>query len=418
MPTAEGVLRRPRAGARLPLLAMAAALASLLPCALKAARAQGATEPAAQLRPRKAGAEAAPAVSLAPVRAGTREEVDDGDVVRVDTQIVSVPVVVTDGAGRALTGLRAEDFLLFEDGRPQKIASFETTEAPFEVALLLDTSGSTREEVGLIRRAAFAFIKALRPGDRVAILSFNTRRQARERSAVVEVKTGLTGDREELQAAVESIGASDGTPFYDGLEAAAREVFREKPKEEARARRALVALTDGVDSASESDFDAARSMLRRAGAVSYFIQVDTEDYVAEGLMQSCEGGRSLRLSRRQLERYRRLIAPDADAEDFSDFCRMGPLERMDANRALYNLARGEMETLARDSGGRNFPVADLREACGALRRVAEEIGTQYSLGYYPTNKARDGAYHNIRVEVRGAGDARVRAREGYRAPKG
>jgi VWFA-related protein len=91
---------------------------------------------------------------------------------------------------------------------------------------------------------------------------------------------------------------------------------------------------------------------------------------------------------------------------------------MHANGALYDLARREMEALARDSGGRSFPAADLREACGALRRVAEEIGTQYSLGYYPTNKARDGAYRNIRVQARGVGDVRVRAREGYRAPKG
>ncbi|MFL6283497.1 MAG: VWA domain-containing protein [Pyrinomonadaceae bacterium] len=419
MPTAERVSQRPRTRARVPLLVLAAALASLATCAPSAARARRVNEPAVQQRPRRVGSEAATtAARPSPVQPGTREEVDDGDVVRVDTQLVSVPVVVTDGAGRALTGLRAEDFLLFEDGRPQKIASFATTDAPFEVALLLDTSGSTREEMSLIRRAAFAFIKALRPDDRVAVLAFNNGREGRERVAVVEVKTPLTNDRDELQAAVESIGASNGTPFYDGLEAVAREVFREKPREGASGRRALVALTDGVDSASESDFGTARATLKRAGLVSYFIQVNTEDYVEEGLIQSCEGGGSLRLSRKQLERYRRLVAPGTDAEEFADFCRMGPLERMHANGALYDLARREMEALARDSGGRNFPVADLREACGALRRVAEEIGTQYSLGYYPTNKARDGAYRNIRVQARGVGDARVRAREGYRAPKG
>jgi VWFA-related protein len=173
-----------------------------------------------------------------------------------------------------------------------------------------------------------------------------------------------------------------------------------------------------VDSTSEEDFEGARSALRRAGIVAYFIQVNTEDYVEEGLMRGCEGGDGFRLSRAQLQRYRKLVAPGADAGDFSNFCRMGPFERMHVNRTLYELARREMETLARESGGLNFPVAGLRDARGAFRQVAEELGTQYSLSYYPTNKARDGAYRTISVQVRGANDVHVRAREGYRAPKG
>ena len=169
--------------------------------------------------------------------------------------------------------------------------------------------------------------------------------------------------------------------------------------------------------AGESDFEDARAALRRAGVVAYFIEVNTEEYVEEGLARGCEGG-GLRLSSAQLQRYRRLVAPGADAEEFSNFCRMGPLERMQVNRTLYDLARREMETLARESGGRSFPVAGLSDACGAFRRVAEELGTRYALSYYPTNKARDGAYRSISVRVRGVSAARVRAREGYRAPKG
>ena len=79
-------------------------------------------------------------------RAG--EEVDENDVVRIETQLVSVPAIVTDASGRPVTGLRADNFQIYEDGRPQKIANFATTEAPFEVALLLDTSGSTRAKIG------------------------------------------------------------------------------------------------------------------------------------------------------------------------------------------------------------------------------------------------------------------------------
>ncbi|MDQ3685835.1 MAG: hypothetical protein M3430_09565, partial [Acidobacteriota bacterium] len=95
----------------------------------------------------------------------------------------------------------------------------------------------------------------------------------------------------------------------------------------------------------------------------------------------------------------------------------GQYERIDISRALYKLARQEMDALARDSGGRTYPVAELREARAAFTRIAAEIGTQYSLGYYPTNKTRDGRFRTIRVEVRGVKNAQVRAREGYQAPR-
>lgn len=345
------------------------------------------------------------------------EAVDDDEVVRIDTQLVSVPAVVTDGRGKPVAGLRAADFTLFEDGRPQKIANFATTEAPFEVALLLDTSGSTRAEVGLIRRAAHAFVESLRPGDRVAVLAFSTKEEGATKLAAVEIKSPLTDDRERLREAVEGIGASYGTPFYDGLESVAAEVFRDAPRTELRGRRALVALTDGVDSTSESDYEEARARFKRAGVVAYFVQVNTEEFVEERLMRDCQDDGALRLSRSQLQRYRRLFAARADAADYANFCRMGQFERMDISRRLYQLAREEMNELARDSGGKTFPVGDLREARSAFRQVAEEIGTQYSLGYYPTNKARDGSFRTIRVQVRGVRDAQVRAREGYQAPR-
>jgi VWFA-related protein len=97
---------------------------------------------------------------------------------------------------------------------------------------------------------------------------------------------------------------------------------------------------------------------------------------------------------------------------------MGQFERMHVSRTLYNIARREMSQLALDSGGKTFPTVDLRDARRAFRQVAEDIGTQYSLGYYSSNTARDGTFRAIRVTVRGVKDAQVRAREGYRAPKG
>lgn len=346
------------------------------------------------------------------------DEVDEGDVVRVETQLVSVPAVVTDASGRPLPGLKPENFRIIEDGQVQTIANFGTTETPFEIALLLDTSGSTREDVALIRSAANNFIQALRSGDRVGIVAFNTAQTIAEPVATVEVLTQLTSDREALRSAIENLGASNGTPYYDALERVADSIFRDPPKDEVRGRRAVVALTDGVDSASNSDFANARSKLSQAGIACYFIQVNTEDFVEDRLMKDCQDDGRLALSQRQIERYRRMFFPSAKAENFNDFCQMGPFERMSISRGLYNLARREMNDLAKVSGGRSFVAASLADARAAFARVAADIGTLYSLGYYPTNKARDGKYRAIKLEVRGVKDkTEIRARDGYYAPK-
>jgi VWFA-related protein len=236
--------------------------------------------------------------------------------------------------------------------------------------------------------------------------------------AAPEVLSKLTGDRKQLRLAVERLGSSNGTPFYDGLARVADEVFPEAIADEMRGRRALVALTDGVDSASESDFQTARLKLTRSGIASYFIQVNTEEFVEERLLRDCGDDGAVVLSRKQLERYRRLFVPRARREDYVDFCAMGSFERMQISRELYNLARREMNELAKASGGINFLAATLQDARAAFAKVAAEIGTQYSLGYYPENKVRDGKFRTIRVEVQGVPDKpQVRAREGYYAPK-
>jgi Ca-activated chloride channel family protein len=346
------------------------------------------------------------------------EEIDEGDVVRVDTQLVSVPAVVTDAAGRPLSGLRAENFRLSEDGQIQTIANFGTTDTPFEIALLLDTSGSTRDDVALIRQAANSFIEALRPGDRVGIVAFDQRDTPTEKIAAVEVLTSLTSDRTALRKAIGNLGSSNGTPYYDALERVADNIFREPPRDEVFGRRAVVALTDGVDSQSATDFGTARMKLSRSGIACYFIQVNTEDFVEDRLMKDCEDDGRLALSQRQLQRYRQLFVPRARAEDFNDFCKMGPFERMTISRSLYTLARNEMNELARTSGGRSFTAATLADARSAFSKVAADIGTLYSLGYYPTNKARDGKFRSIKLEIHGVKDkAEIRARDGYYAPR-
>ncbi|HVS20912.1 MAG TPA: VWA domain-containing protein, partial [Pyrinomonadaceae bacterium] len=373
-----------------------------------------------QQRPRKVGPTPTPSATTGTSQQQTNssaEEVSEGDVVRVETQLVTVPTVITDRTGHPVSGLRAENFAVFEDGKPQRLTNFATADAPFEIALLLDTSGSTRNEIGLIRNAANAFIAALRSGDRVAIVAYNNAPRNGSTVAVVEVLSALTSDRKMLRNAIDNIGTSNGTPFYDSLGRVADQVFREPPREEVRGRRAVVALTDGVDSTSDSGYDDARAKLLRAGVACYFIQVSTEDYVEDRLLKDCQDDGRLTLSAKQLERFRQLFVPQAQKEDYQDFCRLGQFERMDISRQLYNLAGREMNAMAKDSGGKNFATADLQDARAAFAQVANEIGTQYSLGYYPSNKIHNGQFRQIKVELRDVKDANVRAREGYYAPK-
>jgi Ca-activated chloride channel family protein len=382
---------------------------------IEGTRAQQPTQQPTQ-RPRRVGN----SEQTTEAKKGTQNssEVDEGDVIRTDTQLVSVPAVVTDASGRPLSNLKAENFRIVEDGQAQTIANFGTTETPFEIALLLDTSGSTRDDVALIRSAANSFIEALRPGDRVGIVSFNQQAGFGNPVAAVEVLAPLTSNREALRTAIDNLGASQGTPYYDALERVADGVFHEPPKDDVRGRRAVVALTDGVDSSSNSDFGNAKMKLSRAGIACYFIQVNTEDFVEDRLMKDCQDDGQLSLSKRQIERYRQLFFPKAKEENFNSFCQMGPFERMSISRELYNLARREMNDLARGSGGRSFEAATLADARAAFSRVAADIGTQYSLGYYPTNKARDGKFRSIKLEVRGLREkTQIRARDGYYAPK-
>jgi hypothetical protein len=142
------------------LLALLSLLVSFAACLLVSAQTP---LPQQQQRPRLAGS-VRPAPEMAGASSPADEEVDENDVVRVNTQLITVPVVVRDHEGRPVTGLTASAFQLYEDNLPQRVETFATSDAPYEVALLLDTSGSTRAEIALIRSAACAFIESLRPG--------------------------------------------------------------------------------------------------------------------------------------------------------------------------------------------------------------------------------------------------------------
>ena len=340
---------------------------------------------------------------------------EDDTVIRVDTELVDVPVTVTDRSGKPLTALSKSNFLVFEDGKPQKIEEFTAVTAPFEVALLLDTSGSTRSDLELIKRAAADFITSLRAGDRVSIVAFRSVVRDGRSVSVPDRVISLTSDRALLRAALDRVGTGNGTPYYDSLLDISNAVFNEQPAEEFRGRRALVAMTDAVDSSSAGGFEEAKRKLSAKGISTYFINLNTRDFFEEKLLGDCMS--AMRFSQAQIRRYYASFSPGSKIEKASDFCELGDFERLAISKKLYELADFEMNELAKISGGRVFQAGDLSEARLAFKQVAAEIGTRYSLGYYSSNEARDGKYRTIRVDLKGlpAGSA-VRSRTGYTAP--
>lgn len=336
---------------------------------------------------------------------------DEDEVIRIETELINVPLTVTDKAGKPLLDLKRSNFTVFEDGKPQEIAEFSSTAAPFEVALLLDTSGSTRSDLELIKRSARNFIESLRPGDRVAIISFITRTDGTSAYAESEVLNRLTDDRAVLRDALERMSTSNGTPYYDGLIKVAEDIFSDPPAPENRGRRALVALTDGVDSVSATEFAEAFELLTAADIASYFIRVNTRDFFEENLLGDCE--MTMRFSAAQIRRYYRQF-DSSNVERVSGFCQLGDFERLAVSKALYELANREMAQLAEKTGGKVFPVADLSGSRNAFRNVAAEIGTKYSLAYYPSNETRDGKFRKIEVKLENVpAGSKVTAREGY-----
>lgn len=337
------------------------------------------------------------------------------EVIKVNTELVDIPVVVSDRTGKAVLNLKKKNFAVYEDGKPQEVADFAATSAPFEVALLLDTSGSTRSDLDLIRRSAQGFIDSLRAGDRVAIIAFQTAEEGGRKVARPEILSSLTDNRAQLKSALEKVGTSNGTPYYDALLQITEKVFANAPADQFRGRRALVALTDAVDSSSSSDFAEAKEDLESSGIICYFIKVDTRPFFEENLLGDCES--AIRFSQSQIRRYYRHFYPNAKIEKVSSFCQLGDFERLAISKNLYDLADSEMNSVAKVSGGRVFPVDELNQARVAFKSVADEIGTKYSLGYYSSNDKRDGTYRKIRVELKDLPPGtQVRAREGYTAP--
>ncbi|MFN0107762.1 MAG: VWA domain-containing protein [Blastocatellia bacterium] len=327
---------------------------------------------------------------------------DDAATIRVETDLVTLDVSVADRDGnRSNAGLQAEDFVVYENGVRQKISSFEATEVPFNLVLLIDTSGSTRGDVDLMRQAVRGFLRELRPQDRVALVQFNKE---------VELLKDLTKDRQAIESALDLLNAGSGTSYYDAMQLTLEEVLGK-----ADGRKAVVALTDGVDSFGYRTYEQILPLLEKGRTSAYFLELDTENFTQAGMVRNCAEQRHFEFSRKQLLKYVKEYAGKTSSSYFEDHCQLSKMERIQINQRLYESARRELREMADKTGGRVYPVKELQQLNNAYSQIAAEIRTLYSLAYYPTNEKHDGKWRSVKIELKRPGFI-ARTRAGYRAP--
>lgn len=296
------------------------------------------------------------------------DDISEGDVIRVDSQLVTLNISVIDrGTNRGLLGLGQSDFKLFEDGQEQRIVQFESSSAPFDLMLLIDLSGSTKEVIKLIRAAAIRFVDAARPADRIGVITF---------AGQPAIVSTLTADRELLRQRIETIDTARGdTKLYDATNFAMDEILKESKKSR---RTAIVLMSDGLDGTipgvsgqqgSHSTYQETLRNIQEFDGVLYTLWLNTE-YEA-----------------------------------------MSPL---DTQPEAFDAGHDRMKEMADAGGGVFYEVERLTDLAGAYEQVVADLGTMYSLAYQPSNNTRDGRWRAIRINVNRT-NAVPRGKRGYYA---
>lgn len=322
-------------------------------------------------------------------------EVGEGDVVRVETALVTIPVSVMDRSGRYIPDLRQEDFRVYEDGVEHEVAYFASVEKPFTVALVLDTSGSTQFRLDEIQDAAIAFVDQLRPEDRVMVVAF---------AESAQVLSEPTNDRRALRNAIRRTNTGGGTSLYDTVDFVINQRFNR-----IQGRKAIVLFTDGVDTTSKrATYQSNMTDAEELDALIYPVQYDTS---AE--MSGSSGG-SMGRGRSKTETVAGiLIGILGGGRVYGGGGGGGGRGggSRSTNRADYERADRYLGDLAQKTGARRYRAENARlEQSFAL--VAEELRRQYSIGYYPRNVAQAGQRRQIKVRVNRP-DLVVRARDSY-----
>lgn len=277
------------------------------------------------------------------------------DVIRVDTDLVNVPVTVFDRDGRYVTNLKKDDFQIYENGVEQELAVFEPSEKPFTVLLLLDVSGSMKDYLGDLARAANAFVSKLRPDDALMVVAFSDQvNTLTESTKIRDFNGGIK---------LKSKAREGDTIIYDAVNQALRKMKK------IRGRKAIVLFSDGVGVGIAT----AKGTLRDAEeqeALIYTIKFGTHS-----------------------------DDPPSYVSKKYYFKRIEEIE-------------GYMRDLALKTGGRNYQMKDIADLGTTFSEVADELGRQYSLGYYPKAEGKKGERRQINVKVRQP-NLVVRARETY-----
>ena len=288
----------------------------------------------------------------------------DDDVQRVETNLITIPVSVFDRHGLYIPNLRKEDFKIFEDGKEQQIEYFGTSEKPFTVILLLDTSPSTEYEIDEIRAGATAFVDQLKPQDKVMVIEFDGN---------IHVLTEPTGDRPTIYKAIKKADFGGGTALYDAVS-----FSLSKRLNAISGRKAIVLFTDGVDTqSSKSNYDSTLALAEESESLIFPIYYNTYDHTR------------------------------ADAMDV-----WGPPPPGTTARE-YAIGKKYLEELAAYTGGRVFrPEATPGGLTAAFEGIAEELRRQYNIGYIPFEDGKPGQRKQIKVRVNRP-NLVLRARDSY-----
>ena len=275
----------------------------------------------------------------------------------VGIEIINLNLSVTDARNRYVTDLTSKDFAVFEDGIRQELSLFTHENLPISMAVLIDGSASMDEKLPTAQAAATRFVKTLRPEDAAEVIQFN------DRTTVLQE---FTSDHDLLDAAIHRTQAGGPTALHNALYIALKELGKQKKAGQLR-RLAIVLLTDGEDTAS----------------------LVTDEQVLE-------------------------LARKTDINIYS--IRLGGDRAADRLRPSFSQASFVLTTLSKETGGQVFFPASLNELESVYDRIAEELRTQYSVGYVSSNRRLDGKWRRIVVRVPDRESITVRHKLGYYGP--
>lgn len=288
----------------------------------------------------------------------------DSEVVRVPTDLVTIPVRIATHGGKPVPNVRRNEFKIFENGVEQEIAYFSSDEQPFTVVLILDMSYSSSFKLEDIQLAARIFVLKLRERDRVMVIAFDEK---------PHVLCAPTNDRRVLRLAIDGAKIASGTALYDTLEMVVREKLSN-----ISGRRSIVLLSDGVDTSSTgSDPVAIEKRFAVEDIIVYPLQYDTFDDVQKSRRKDAE----IRF----------------DENDRPYAVQSSP--KKGEREQDYEAARAFFRNIADQTGGRVYRVSSTTNLNDAFSKIADELRKIYSIGYYPSEDRQSGATYDIKVRV-------------------